>query len=179
MNSQDERSTSGFSPKGGGHSSTDRLVRATIARAIWFLVLWLALAGANPTDLVAGAASVVAATWTSLHLLPPDGSRRSPTAIARLALRFLCESVVAGVDVARRALDPRLPLRPGFVTYPVRFPPGRARNAFTILTSLLPGTVPAGEDKGRLMYHCLDVAHPVASQLAAEEAALAGTFRDG
>jgi multicomponent Na+:H+ antiporter subunit E len=98
--------------------------------------------------------------------------------LAGLALRFLYQSVVAGADVARRALDPRLPLRPGFVAYPVRFPPGTARNVFTTLTSLLPGTVPAGEESGKLLYHCLDVDQPVVSQLAAEEAALSRALRD-
>ncbi len=88
-------------------------------------------------------------------------------------MRFLYQSIVAGADVARRALDPRLPLRPGLVAYPVRFPPGTARNAFATLTSLLPGTVPAGAERGRIVYHCLDVDQPVMSQLAAEEAALA------
>jgi multicomponent Na+:H+ antiporter subunit E len=165
------------SPRGEG-TGAGAPVAVAAARAVWFLILWLALAGADPADLVAAAASVVAATWASLVLLPPNRSRRSPIAIARLVLRFLRESIVAGADVARRALDPRLPLRPGFVTYAVRFPPGRVRNAFTSLTSLLPGTVPAGEDEGRLVYHCLDVDQPVASQLAAEEAALAQTFRD-
>src|SRR5262249_53359216 len=83
-----------------------------------------------------------------------------------------------GADVAWRALDPRLPLRAGFVAYPVRFPPGSARNTFTTLTSLLPGTVPAGEQGGELVYHCLDVDQPVVSQLAAEEAALSRAVRD-
>jgi multicomponent Na+:H+ antiporter subunit E len=64
-------------------------------------------------------------------------------------------------------------VRPGFTVYPVGLPPGPARNLFTTLTSLLPGTVPAGEDRGRLLYHCLDVEQPVAAQLAAEEAELA------
>ena len=141
-------------------------------RATAFLVLWLVLAGADPIDLVAGAVAVVAATWASLRLLPPGSARVSPVALARLALRFACQSVIAGADVARRAFDPRLPLRPGFVRYPVRFPPGPARNAFTALTSLLPGTVPEGEERGQLLYHCLDLDQPVASQLAAEEAAL-------
>jgi multicomponent Na+:H+ antiporter subunit E len=109
--------------------------------------------------------------------MPPGRSGVSPAALAGLALRFLYQSIVAGVDVARRALDPRLPLRPGFVAYPVRFPPGTARNAFTTLTSLLPGTVPAGEENGQLVYHCLDVDQPVASQLAAEEAALSRAIR--
>jgi multicomponent Na+:H+ antiporter subunit E len=143
-----------------------------LLRATAFLALWLVLAGADPVDLVAGAVAVVAATWASLRLLPPGSARVSPVALARLALRFAYQSVVAGADVARRAFDPRLPLRPGFVRYPVRFPPGPARNAFTALTSLLPGTVPAGEERGQLLYHCLDLDQPVASQLAAEEAAL-------
>jgi multicomponent Na+:H+ antiporter subunit E len=143
-----------------------------------FLGLWLILSGTDPADLPIGIAAAVAATWTSLHLLPPGTSRLSLAAIARLALRFLYQSVVAGADVARRALDPRLPLRPGFVAYPVSFPPGTARNVFATLTSLLPGTVPAGEENGKLVYHCLDVDQPVASQLAAEETALARAFRD-
>jgi multicomponent Na+:H+ antiporter subunit E len=84
---------------------------------------------------------------------------------------------MAGLDVAWRALDPRLPLRPGFVNYPVRFSPGSARNTFAALTSLLPGTVPAGERNGQITYHCLDIDQPVAAQLAAEEAALARAMR--
>jgi multicomponent Na+:H+ antiporter subunit E len=43
---------------------------------------------------------------------------------------------------------------------------------FTTLTSLLPGTVPTGEENGKLLYHCLDVEQPVIAELAAEEAAL-------
>jgi multicomponent Na+:H+ antiporter subunit E len=38
----------------------------------------------------------------------------------RLVGRFLWQSVVAGVDIARRVFDPRLPLNTGFVVYPVR-----------------------------------------------------------
>lgn len=163
-------------------SSGDRDGRAAVAvgglwrvatfRAAFFLCLWLVLAGANFADLPAAAAAIAAATWTSLRLLEPGSSRRSLPAMARLALLFLYQSVVAGVDVARRALDPRLPLRPGFVIYPTGLSRGMRRNVFTTLTSLLPGTVPAGEENGRIVYHCLDVGQPVVAELAAEEAAL-------
>jgi multicomponent Na+:H+ antiporter subunit E len=147
------------------------------SRAGWFLGLWLVFAGADPGDLPAAAGAVAAATWTSLRLLPPRASRVSPRAVVQVVLRFLYESVVGGVDVARRALDPRLPLRPGLVTYPTGLPPGPGRSVFATLTSLLPGTVLAGEDKELLVYHCLDVGQPVAAQLAAEEAALARALR--
>jgi multicomponent Na+:H+ antiporter subunit E len=94
--------------------------------------------------------------------------------LVRFALRFLGQSVVAGADVAWRALDPRLPLRSGFVVCPMRLPQGQARNTFCALASLVPGTVPAGPDEsGGLLVHCLDVGQPVAAQLAVEEGLLA------
>jgi multicomponent Na+:H+ antiporter subunit E len=104
--------------------------------------------------------------------------RLNPVALSKLFLRFAIQSIVAGIDVARRALDPRMPLRPGFVNYPVRFPPGPSRNTFAALTSLLPGTVPAGYQNGQIVYHCLDINQSVISQLAAEEAALAQALGD-
>ena len=164
----------------GSSGDRDRHAAVTVGRlwpiatfrAALFLCLWLVLAGANPADLPAAAAAIAAATWTSLHLLEPSSSRRSPGAIARLALLFLYHSVVAGIDVAGRALNPRLPLHPGFVSYPTQLSRGVRQNVFTTLTSLLPGTVPAGEENGQIVYHCLDVTQPIVADLAAEEAAL-------
>lgn len=147
-----------------------------IYRAALFLCLWLVLAGADPADIPAAAAAIVAATWTSLRLLEPGSSRRSLPAIVRLTLLLLYHSIVAGIDVAGRALNPRLPLNPGFVAYPVGLSRGVRQNVFTTLTSLLPGTVPAGEENGLIIYHCLDVAQPILADLAAEEAALVRAF---
>lgn len=155
------------------------LYRPATLRVLGFLVLWVVVTGGNPTDLVAGAVAALAASWASLHLLRPGTSRVRPAALARFVQRFLRQSVVAGIDVARRALDPRLPLNPGFVAYPARLPPGLGRNMFTALMSLLPGTVPTGSaGKGGLLIHCLDVGQPVAAQLAEEEALFAKVVRD-
>ena len=61
---------------------------------------------------------------------------------------------------------------------------GRATsNVFGALTSALPGTLPSGVDnRGALIYHCLDVGQPVAAQLAIDEEllirALGGTHDD-
>jgi multicomponent Na+:H+ antiporter subunit E len=158
--------------RGNSADSSRRWWSSAVWRAAWFLGLWLVLAGANMGDIPAAAVAIVAATWTSLRLLEPAASRRSPLAIVQLAFLFLWHSIVAGADVARRALDPRLPLNPGFVAYPTRLSRGVRRNVFTTLTSLLPGTVPAGEDNDLILYHCLDVGQPVLAELAAEEAAL-------
>lgn len=142
-----------------------------VLRAISFFAVWIMLSGGNPADLATGAVAAGLATRASLRLMPPNPSRVRPVALARLAMRFLHQSVVAGLDVARRALDPRLPLHTGFVTYPVGLPPGPARQTFAAMMSLLPGTVPIGTRSDKtLLVHCLDVEQPVAAQLAAEEA---------
>ena len=143
---------------------------AALTRATAFLVLWLILAGFNPADLPAAVVAVAGATWTSLRLLPPGGSPLSPLGIASLALRFPRQSLMAGIDVARRALDPRLPLRPGFVTVSPRLSPGTPRDAFCAFASLLPGTLPTDTNEdGTLLVHCLDIGLPVATQMAADE----------
>jgi multicomponent Na+:H+ antiporter subunit E len=98
----------------------------------------------------------------------------SPVASTAFALRVFRQSILAGVDVAWRALDPRLPLHTGFVAYPSRLPAGRGRSAFCTLASLLPGTLPVATDQtGALLIHCLDIDQPVVAQLTEDE----GLFR--
>ena len=137
-------------------------------------LLWLVLMqSVQPADLVVGLLASLGATWVSLRLLPPaDGGLHFGKLLALLP-HFLWESMLAGVDVARRALHPRMPLNPGFVRCPSSFPPGFARNTFVTITSLLPGSVAAGEAEGVLFYHCIDAASPVVEQLWKEERLLA------
>jgi multicomponent Na+:H+ antiporter subunit E len=156
-----------------GEDSEGRAWQTAVARAMWFAILWFALAGFHFADLPAAVMAVVAATWASLRLLPPGSLRPSITALVALALRFAKQSIIAGVDVAWRALDPRMRLRPGLVTCDARLPPGPARNAFLTLMSLLPGSLPAWQgDNGKITVHCLDVSQSVAAQMAEEEKVL-------
>ena len=85
-------------------------------------------------------------------------------------MHFLRQSISAGIDVALRALNPRLSLRPGFVVYRTQLPAGARRDTFCSIMSLLPGTLPCGPaEGGGLAIHCLDVTQPVVEQLTAEE----------
>ena len=156
-----------------------RLWRAALLRGLGFFGFWLLLAKPSagtwpPAGWTDGAVALLAAalaTWTSLRLLPPGAGRIRYGALFRLVGRFLWQSLVAGIDVARRVFDPRLPLKPGYLAYPVRLPDGPRRAAFGALTSLMPGTLPVGDDAdGALVYHCLDLDQPVASGLARDEA---------
>ena len=158
--------------------AADAALGSTRSAALWrgasFFVLWMLLMQSmKPADLAVGALTCVGATWTSLRLLPPASGRMYFGKLFALLPHFLWESVLAGVDVARRALQPRMPLSPGFVSCPLSFPPGFARNTFATITSLLPGSVSAGEAAGELVYHCLDDTTPVVEQIWKEERLLA------
>jgi multicomponent Na+:H+ antiporter subunit E len=148
-------------------------MRAALARCVWFLGFWVVLCGVDPVGLAVGLTTAVAATWTSLRLLPPVPGRMRFFSLVQLGLRFFWKSLIAGVDVARRAFDPRLPLQPGFVTYSCRLPRGPAQSVFCAMTSLMPGSVPTGlDEQGRLLMHCLDTRQPLVDQMAAEETRL-------
>jgi multicomponent Na+:H+ antiporter subunit E len=146
------------------------LARAAAGRSAFFLVFWLMISGWAPADLPVGLAAVAGATWTSLRFLPPKASRFKLASLAALLANFLRQSAVSGTDVAWRALNPNLNLKPGLVTCPLRLPPGGKRTAFCALSSLMPGTLPTGmNEQGALLVHCLDTSQPVAANLAAEE----------
>jgi multicomponent Na+:H+ antiporter subunit E len=152
-----------------------RAWRAILVRGIAYLVVWMITAGGQLADVAPGIGAAVLATWASLRLMPPDpgNARVRPLASLRLFVRFVWASVVAGLDIARRAFSPSLPLKLGYVVYPVGLPPSAARNLLMSVTSLMPGTLPAGtDDSGGLIYHCLDVDQPVVRQLEQEEALL-------
>jgi len=158
------------------------------------LALWFALIGVPAVDssedafflrfapdFAVGAVAAAIATWVSLRLLPPRRRRRSIVALGTLALRVLRQSFMGGVDVARRAFDPRLPLRPGFVPITVRLDDDLDAAVFASLTSLVPGTLPVDDSRkarGRreIVYHCLDAEAPVARELERDETLLAAAL---
>ena len=140
--------------------------RAGTVRALLFFALWGVIdQSAKPANLLFGLVATAAATWASLWLLPPATGRVRVFVLLRLLPRFLWQSLMAGIDVARRAFSPSLPLHTGFVDYPVGLPRGSARNAFELISSLLPGSVPTDETEEAIEYHCLDMRQPVVEQL--------------
>jgi multicomponent Na+:H+ antiporter subunit E len=146
------------------------MMMSVAARYVFFLGVWLTITNWKDEDIPVGLLASALALWISLLLLPPTTARPRLVPMAKLSLRFLTCSIVAGMDVARRALLARLDLRPGFVAVSLTLQPGDARNAFLLHQSLQPGTLPTGAEGGLLQVHCLDVGLPIAAAVAADEA---------
>jgi len=146
------------------------LLHTALARGLCFMVLWsILLPSMKLADLVVGMLAVVSATCLSLQLLSRQAGHLNLRGLLAFAPHFLWQSVLAGMDVARRALKPRMVLHPGFVVFPVGFHPGLARNEFASITSLMPGSVPIDETEQAIIYHTLDISRPFVQQMAEEE----------
>lgn len=152
-------------------------LRAVCGRFALLYAAWVAMAGTAPLDLAAGLPAAALSAWVSLVLLPPGPHRLPLTGIARLALRFAAQSLLAGIEVARLALDPRLRIRPRHVTCRAMLAPGLKRDVFLAMASLQPGSLPlAQQADGTVLLHVLDARAPVAARFAAEEARFAAAL---
>jgi multicomponent Na+:H+ antiporter subunit E len=150
-------------------------LRNALVRATAFAALWWVLSEGRGGGWVLAALSLVAATLTSLALAPAARAGRVG-GMARFAGFFLGQALLGGVDVARRALDPRLPIHPGFSEYRVRIAGATARMLLLNTVSLLPGTLAAHLRGDVLLVHALDSSETVADRIAAIEERVAAAL---
>jgi multicomponent Na+:H+ antiporter subunit E len=99
---------------------------------------------------------------------------RRAGAMAAFAGYFLSRSLLGGLDVARRALHPRLPLDTGETQYELTVRGDAARTLFVAVVSLLPGTLAADLRGQRVTVH--SIAGDPGAQLAVLEGHVARLF---
>jgi multicomponent Na+:H+ antiporter subunit E len=141
--------------------------------------VWLVLAGWSPWNAGVGIPAAALAAWAGMVLLPPGGRRIALLRVARYAAGFVWQSVVAGVDVAWRVFQPRMPLCPGIVRVTPRLPAGSSRLLFRAIASLQPGSLACGVDEeGFLLFHCLDTREDVEGALSRAQDELAELWKE-
>ena len=143
-------------------------------RVVIFALLWWILTEGAPNSWLIGAPVVLLAVLASEVLLP--GISWSLPGAIRFVPFFLWHSLHGGVDVARRALHPRLPISPELFDYRWRLPPGLPRVFMANTVSLLPGTLSAELDEEYLRVHVLDQTGTFVTGLAVVEARVARLF---
>lgn len=132
---------------------------SAIGRLLGLLLLWWVLAGGDPAYWYYGLVAAAAATALSLRVLPAarrEGGRRArPWEIPGLVVWFVWSAIRGGVDVARRAFTPTMPIAPHVVRVPigVRHPGGRRLALWMV--NLMPGSLVVGEGDGWADLHVL------------------------
>lgn len=126
------------------------------------MVIWLALTSSlHWQELLAGGvvslilAAFFSRTYSGLGM-PPLSLRRTWFSVV-FAVVLLWEIVKANLDVARRILDPRLPIRPGIVVIRTRLTHDLARMILANSITLTPGTFTLDVIGDRLLVHWIDV----------------------
>ena len=158
-------------------SARRRWGAAVILHAGLFAALWWSLTGGAAASWLVGAPFVAAAAAASHRLWPAGTGWWSVAALVRFVGFFLRESARGGLDVARRALAPRMPLDPGTLELTCRLPRGPAEVFLVDVVSLLPGTLSV-DLRGRVLtLHVLDRAAPAEADLRALEELVAAIFR--
>jgi multicomponent Na+:H+ antiporter subunit E len=157
--------------KDGNTNAAKPIALAILRRTALLALIWAALVGPDVEGWLFGAAAIPAAVWLSLSLLRPRRALHLGQFLAMVP-GFLIRSVAGGLDVAWRAFNPRMPLRPGWLIRPVTLTAG-GRVALGAELSLMPGTLVAGSDGDNLLVHVLNTGDDHHDALALEEARLA------
>ncbi|WP_052063816.1 Na+/H+ antiporter subunit E [Nitrincola sp. A-D6] len=127
----------------------------------WRLILaggfWWALTEGDPSSWMIGLPAVVLGVSVSFCLSTPGNHRFWLPALPRFLLYFLTTSLIAGIDIARRTLSPRLPLVSIMLPFETSLE-GLPRWLLMSSLSLMPGTLSVRSGSDGLLIHSLDAA---------------------
>ncbi|MDO9610440.1 MAG: Na+/H+ antiporter subunit E [Serpentinimonas sp.] len=108
------------------------------------------------------------------HALPAPRLRWR--ALLRLLWVFAWQSLLGALDVTRRVCTPRMPLQPGLLELELRLPSEGQQVLLALLVSLMPGTLAARLEGGRLTLHALDTRLPIAAEVRHLEELVAALY---
>lgn len=123
-------------------------------------VVWAMATGElNPPGLLKGFGLGYVALWLCRPLLPESGYFRKPFQLARFALFFLWQLLLANLRVAYDVVTPRLHMRPSILAIPLD---ARTDDEITLLAGLItltPGTLSmeVSADRRTLFIHAMFV----------------------
>ncbi|GEM_PF-150512 len=138
------------------HSPAPANLLRWTARLALFALVWLVLVGTDPLSWIVGVPTVLLAAFAAARLSTLVGADPKPLRLIGFVPFFVWESILGGLDVARRVLAPRLRIDPALVSYRPRLTNPAAQVVFLDTISLLPGTLSADIRNGLVQVHALD-----------------------
>ncbi|MBN2460029.1 MAG: Na+/H+ antiporter subunit E [Candidatus Cloacimonetes bacterium] len=137
------------------------MIKGLLLLYLFLFIIWMMLTGLETSELLAGAIVCLV-----LSLLMPGGARvlssvkLSPRAIFYLLMyiiTFLFELVKSNLDVARRVLNPDLPINPGVVKVRTKLRSKLGRLILANSITLTPGTLTVETRDDYFYIHWIDV----------------------
>ena len=142
-----------------------------IYRGVLFLLIWWILTDGVASSWWIGLPAVILAVTASRVLVAPAAFLWFE--LLKFVPFFFWHSLLGGVDVARRVFQPKMPIAPDLIEYPLRLPPGLSQVIMSNTVSLLPGTLIAELDRNVLKVHLLNRSKDSLAELEAVEERIA------
>jgi len=149
---------------------------AFVLRSLLAAFCWWLISEGRTDSWVVGGPAVLAAVAFSFCLQPPTHYRLSLSGLVAFWWFFTRQSLLAGMDVAKRILSPEMPIQPGEVTLELHLPEVAPRWLLAMTLSLLPGTLSVRLSGNHLVLHCLDVGEPIEVDVLNAERRVAAVF---
>lgn len=124
-------------------------------------LLWLAIAGINVSEMILG--GVVALILSYILADYVNAALTAGTIVKTILFiglyipTLIIELIKANLDVAKRVLDPKLPLHPGFVKIPTDIKSDVGKLTLANSITLTPGTLSIDADEDNIYIHWIDV----------------------
>lgn len=135
---------------------TPNLLRALLFRLVLYTLLWWGLSEGRLPNILPALGFIFLTTGVSFYCIPIGRWSIRVTKLPGFLIFFLVQTFLAGMDVARRAFHPQLPLAPDVVAYNLQLPRQSAKIFFVWTVSLLPGTASVSLEENQVLIHVLD-----------------------
>ncbi len=136
-------------------------MKKTLSLFIVLLLVWLAVAGFTPNELILGSIVSAILAYILSDYVNASLSFKFITKAATFLILYIplltVELIKANIDVARRVLDPALPLNSGFVKIPTDIKSDVGKLTLANSITLTPGTISIDADDENVYIHWIDV----------------------
>lgn len=151
-------------------------LRTLPARLVLLVLLWWILAEGALESAGFGLVVVLLVAVATGLLFPPSPPELRWWRLPRFLLWFSGRSLLAGLDVSRRLVQPVVPLHAGVLNMELWLPPGPPRWWLANTLSLLPGTLSVVLQERDIEVHCLDLDQDLRSEILRAQSQVARLF---
>jgi multicomponent Na+:H+ antiporter subunit E len=124
-------------------------------------IIWILMAGFDVQELIVGAAvSIILSVILANYVQFSFGFTIIPKLLLFIVLYIpilIIELIKANLDVAKRVLNPKLPIRPGIVKVPTEIKSDIGKLVLANSITLTPGTISIDADSENVYIHWIDV----------------------
>ncbi len=150
------------------------LLLTVISRTILFTLLWWVITEGAYNSWYLGIPVIMLSVLTSVYLSAPVSL--SLKGILRFIPFFLWHSLRGGIDVAKKAIQPKLSMTPELIEYPWKLPTKTSQVFMASVVSLLPGSLSIELSADTLQIHVLEATDELNNELVIIEQRVAELF---